>query len=52
MHQQIKEVLRNWVNLRTLSYDGWTALHLAIKQSNQMFVYLAEELGADMTLKN
>lgn len=52
MNLQINEVIRNWVNLRTLSYDGWTALHLACRQSNKMFLYLVEELGADLAVKN
>lgn len=31
--------------------DGWTALHLACKNSNDLFMYLIE-LGADTRLKN
>lgn len=32
--------------------DGWTALHLATKGNLELFLYLAEELGGDMMIKN
>ena len=45
-------LIKNWVNQVTLSDDGWTALHLATKNSVQMFRYLIEELHADPLVKN
>jgi len=32
-------------------HDGWTALHLACKTSNDLFMYLIE-VGANVRIKN
>ena len=47
----IKDCIRKWVNILTLMDDGWTALHLACKTSNDIFLYLVS-LGADVKIKN
>lgn len=45
--------MRNWVNLKTQNNNGWTALHFACnKEWSEMFIYMAEELKADLSLKN
>lgn len=40
------------MNLHTLTFNQWTALHLCCSKSNEIFTYLVEALGADLSLKN
>lgn len=47
----INDCVRKWVNLQTFMDDGWTALHLSCKTSNEVFMYLLE-LGADTRMNN
>ena len=51
MNQQAKDVICQWANLHTQAHGGWTALHFSCKQSVKMFLYLAEEIGADLSAK-
>ena len=47
----IDDCIRKWVNILTFMDDGWTALHLACKTNNEIFLYLIS-LGADPKIKN
>jgi ankyrin repeat protein len=44
--------VKKWANAITTQYDNWTALHLACKDRNDMFMYLLKELGADPNARN
>lgn len=57
MLEQVNAVIKNWVNTPTFGgvnedSQGWTPLHLAPKISSQLFIYLVEECGADVSKKN
>jgi len=45
---KIEQILQSWVNVQTLDYFGWTALHLACKSSIEIFLYLVDDLQADL----
>lgn len=49
--KQTEDIITKWVNQTTLSDDGWTPLHLACKDSNDIFEYLVG-LGANTLAKN
>ena len=51
MEKQTEEIVTKWVNQTTLSDDGWTPLHLACKESNEIFEYLIS-IGANTHSKN
>jgi ankyrin repeat protein len=51
MSESLQMTLSNWANSVTLSDDGWTALHLACKNT-ELFLYLVNELKANVSLKN
>lgn len=47
-------MIQLWVNQTTISDDGWTALHLACKDSedHSIFMYLLKDLKANLYIRN
>lgn len=52
MNKHIDIVLNRWVNALTYNSAKVTALHYATKLSSKLFVYLVEECGADVRIKD
>ena len=52
MVQNVNLVLKRWVDSVTLNKARVTALHYATKLSSKLFVYLVEECGADVTIRD
>jgi hypothetical protein len=40
----VNEAVKKWANACTAQYDSWTALHLACKDRDDIFIYLVNEL--------
>lgn len=52
MVQNVNLVLKRWVDSVTLNRARVTALHYATKLSSKLFVYLVDECGADVTIRD
>ena len=48
----INEAVKKWANKITTQYDSWSALHLACKERNDIFMYLVNDLKADLFCRN
>ena len=48
IEQIVNEAVKKWVNTCTAQYDSWTALHLACKDRNEIFMYLVNELQSNV----
>lgn len=47
----IDDAIKAWANSST-TLDDWTALHLACKEIDEIFMYLVEDLGADLNKRS
>jgi len=48
----IGATVRKWADELTTKIDNWSALHLACKDQNEIFLYLVQELGATLNVRN